>query len=81
MTVTDSRKLMAVLLTPRFGGNRSSILQSQRDCVLQPRVGELASLPWVGGRAHPNPERVPTRTLIGVCEHSNTSVLLSPVIE
>jgi len=26
-----------------------NVLQSQRDCALQPRVGELASLPWVGG--------------------------------
>jgi hypothetical protein len=36
-------------------GSGFFILQSQR--VLQPRVGELASLPWVGRRL--NPERVP----------------------
>jgi len=28
-------------------------LQSQRDCVLQPRVSELASLPWVEGQREP----------------------------
>src|SRR5262249_15598829 len=39
------------------------VLQSQRDCVLQPRVGELASLPWVEGQTTPNPEGVPPLTL------------------
>ena len=38
-------------------------LQSQRDCALQPRVGELASLPWVGAQTGLNPERVPPRSL------------------
>src|SRR5262249_20274572 len=32
--------------------------QSQRDCVLQPRVARN-ELPWVGGRTLSNPERVP----------------------
>jgi protein ImuB len=40
-----------------------SSLQSQRDCALHPRVGELASLPWAGGRTTPNPEGVPPLTL------------------
>ena len=31
--------------------------QSQRDCVLQPRVAESARLPWVGVRAIFNPTR------------------------
>src|SRR5580765_8671662 len=34
-------------------------LQSQRDCALQPWVGELASLPWVGGQVGLNSEGVP----------------------
>jgi len=32
--------------------------QSQRDCVLQPRVAESARLPWVGVRAIFNPNGV-----------------------
>src|SRR6516165_6867911 len=46
-----------------------SVLQSQRDCVLQPRVapappklpsdGGRNELPWVEGRTLSNPERVP----------------------
>jgi len=36
--------------------------QSQRDCVLQPRVARN-ELPWVGGPLNPNPERVPPQTL------------------
>ena len=31
--------------------------ESQRDSVLQPRVGEPASLPWVGRRVFPQPQR------------------------
>ena len=31
------------------------VLQSQRDCVLQPRVAESARLPWVSVRAIFNP--------------------------
>jgi len=44
------------------GQRQFSVLQSQRDCALQPRVGELASLPCVGERTSPNPERVPSLT-------------------
>ena len=33
-------------------------LQSQRDCVLQPRVAESARLPWVSVRAIFNPNGV-----------------------
>src|SRR5437016_3208239 len=36
--------------------------QSQRDCVLQPRVARN-ELPWVGGPLNLNPERVPPMTL------------------
>src|SRR5439155_4748745 len=36
--------------------------QSQRDCVLQPRVARN-ELPWVGGPLNLNPERVPSKTL------------------
>src|SRR6266699_6769973 len=36
--------------------------QSQRDCVLQPRVARN-ELPWVGGPLNLNPERVPPETL------------------
>jgi len=36
--------------------------QSQRDCVLQPRVARN-ELPWVGGPLDPNPERVLSNTL------------------
>src|SRR5438552_9695277 len=36
--------------------------QSQRDCVLQPRVARN-ELPWVGGPVNLNPERVPPKTL------------------
>ena len=39
-----------------------SSLQSQRDCVLQPRVARK-ELPWVGGQSVTNPERVPPMTL------------------
>ena len=49
----DSRRPASI---PRFPFR---ILQSQRDCGLQPRVGELASLPWVGRRSNLNPETVP----------------------
>ena len=34
------------------------VLQSQRDCVLQPRVAESARLPWVSARAILNPNGV-----------------------
>ena len=34
------------------------VLQSQRDCVLQPRVAESARLPWVSARAIFNPNGV-----------------------
>ena len=34
------------------------VLQSQRDCVLQPRVAESARLPWVRVRAIFNPNGV-----------------------
>jgi len=40
----------------------SGLRQSQRDCDLQPGVGELASLPWVGGLMGMNPEGVPPLT-------------------
>src|SRR5215471_4996233 len=40
----------------------SSALQSQRDCVLQPRVARN-ELPWVEGRMLSNPERVPATAL------------------
>ena len=43
----------------QFSNFRQNRLQSRRDCALQPRVGELASLPWVGMRVSLNPERVP----------------------
>src|SRR6266481_5294851 len=36
--------------------------QSQRDCVLQPRVARN-ELPWVGGPLNLNPEWVPSKTL------------------
>src|SRR5580765_5081650 len=36
--------------------------QSQRDCVLQPRVARN-ELPWVRGPLNLNPERVPSKTL------------------
>src|SRR6266567_3943361 len=36
--------------------------QSQRDCVLQPRVARN-ELPWVGGSLNLNPERGPPKTL------------------
>src|SRR2546427_10992899 len=36
--------------------------QSQRDCVLQPRVARN-ELPWVGGPLNLNPERVAPETL------------------
>src|SRR5437879_13867738 len=36
--------------------------QSQRDCVLQPRVARN-ELPWVGGPRRLNPDRVPRSTL------------------
>src|SRR5436309_15518040 len=39
-----------------------SVLQSQRDCVLQPRVVRN-ELPWVGGPSASNPEGVSPRTL------------------
>ena len=40
---------------------RPVVLQSQRDCVLQPRVAESAKLPWVSVRAIFNPnDCVPT---------------------
>jgi filamentous hemagglutinin family protein len=39
-----------------------SVLQSQRDCVLQPRVARN-ELPWVGRQTSPNPERVLPQTL------------------
>src|SRR3989442_9204041 len=39
-----------------------SALQSQRDCVLQPRVASN-ELPWVGGPSASNPEGVSPRTL------------------
>jgi len=81
MTFSDSRKPFAVSSTPRFSGYLFSALQSQLDCALQPWVGELASLPWVGGRAHLNPFRVQPRTLIGVYKRSKAGVLQSAVIE
>ena len=37
---------------------RPQVLQSQRDCVLQPRVAESARLPWVSVRAIFNPNGV-----------------------
>jgi len=37
---------------------RPVVLQSQRDCVLQPRVAESARLPWVSVRAIFNPNGV-----------------------
>jgi len=37
---------------------RPLVLQSQRDCVLQPRVAESARLPWVSVRAIFNPTGV-----------------------
>ena len=35
----------------------AAVLESQRDSVLQPRVGELASLPWVTRSIRPQPQR------------------------
>ena len=35
----------------------ASFLESQRDSVLQPRVGELASLPWVTRSIRSQPQR------------------------
>ena len=37
---------------------RPVVRQSQRDCVLQPRVAESARLPWVSVRAILNPNGV-----------------------
>jgi len=39
-----------------------SAFQSQRDCVLQPRVARN-ELPWAGGPLNLNPERVLSNTL------------------
>src|SRR6267154_5755931 len=47
-----------VAVPSRSGQYPFNPLQSQRDCALQPRVGEFTSLPWVGGQPHQNPERV-----------------------
>src|SRR5438045_9161501 len=44
---------------PTQWGYPFSVRQSQRDCVLQPRVARN-ELPWVGGRKPLNPERVPS---------------------
>ena len=43
---------------PYGTSERPVVLQSQRDCVLQPRVAESARLPWVGVRAIFNPNGV-----------------------
>jgi hypothetical protein len=51
-TTTGASQFLNIGRVRRFG-----VLQSQRDCALQPGVGELASLPWVGWAAILNPER------------------------
>src|SRR5215471_14601178 len=48
--------------TSQFLCNKFGALQSQRDCVLQPRVARN-ELPWVEGRKLSNPERVPATAL------------------
>jgi len=68
----DSRRPASI---PRFP---FSILQSQRDCGLQPRVGELASLPWVGRRSDLNPERVPPHISFAPIVFSLTGNLTPP---
>src|SRR6266481_4096048 len=50
--------------------------QSQRDCVLQPRVARN-ELPWVGGPLKLNPERVPPKTLNRYSPSGSGSILCS----
>src|SRR5690348_5933874 len=49
--------------TSKFAPSLLKRLQSQRDCALQPRVGELASLPWVRSKTGLITEGVPPRLL------------------
>src|SRR5882724_5720287 len=49
-------------LRPQLAACVPGLMQSQRDCALQPRVARN-ELPWVEGQMNLNPEGVPPLTL------------------
>jgi menaquinone-9 beta-reductase len=58
---SDSAKSKGTTSSPSDPQSPFSVVQSQRDCALQPRVARN-ELPWVGTLTSPNPERVPPLT-------------------
>src|SRR5258705_138410 len=58
---SDSAESTGTTSSPSHPQSPFGVVQSQRDCALQPRVARN-ELPWVGALTSPNPERVPPLT-------------------